>query len=404
MSVRLPWFRVHIVLLTDPGRLLSAHLMHTGLVSGWAGSMLLFELTVYDSTDLVYNPMWRQSCFVLPFATRLGVTSSSTGWSLGGSSLWTYDSVVLSHILLSGLLVLSSWWHWNYAELDVFVSQASGHLVLDLPRVFGVHLSLASFTCLLYGLCHLAGGFGPGMWCSDQAGLLGTVRAVSPSYSLVNLSPSCYGVIPSNHTLAGLLGTLVGIWHLGVRPNPPVYTLVGMGNIESVLSSSIAAVFFIAYLVSSTMWYSGVTTPVELLGPSRYQWDNAFFSLELASRVKSTSNSWNAVPDKLVLYDDIGCNPAKGGLFRSGPMIKGDGLAQSWVGHAYFEMGTLSLTVRRMPAFFETFPVLLVDQGGTLRSDIPFRRAESLYSIEQCNDHSLPLRWESYRYRVNIFC
>ena len=38
-----------------------------------------------------------------------------------------------------------------------------------------------------------------------------------------------------------------------------------------------------------------------------------------------------------------------------------------------------------MPAFFETFPVILIDQGGTLRADIPFRRAESRYSIEQTN-------------------
>jgi len=36
-----------------------------------------------------------------------------------------------------------------------------------------------------------------------------------------------------------------------------------------------------------------------------------------------------------------------------------------------------------MPAFFETFPVILIDQGGNIRADIPFRRAESRYSIEQ---------------------
>ena len=34
-------------------------------------------------------------------------------------------------------------------------------------------------------------------------------------------------------------------------------------------------------------------------------------------------------------------------------------------------------------AFFETFPVLLVDKRGTVVADIPFRRAESKYSIEQ---------------------
>jgi len=36
-----------------------------------------------------------------------------------------------------------------------------------------------------------------------------------------------------------------------------------------------------------------------------------------------------------------------------------------------------------MPAFFETFPVILIDQGGTVRADIPFRRAESRYSMEE---------------------
>ena len=86
------------------------------------------------------------------------------------------------------------------------------------------------------------------------------------------------------------------------------------------------------------------------------------------------------------MYDYIGTNPAKGGLFRSGPMLKGDDIAQNWVGYSSFESGNLSLTVRRMPAFFETtFPVILIDQGGTVRADIPFRRAESRYSIEQTN-------------------
>ena len=36
-----------------------------------------------------------------------------------------------------------------------------------------------------------------------------------------------------------------------------------------------------------------------------------------------------------------------------------------------------------MPAFFEIFLVVLVDQGGSVRADIPFRRAESRYSVEQ---------------------
>jgi photosystem II CP47 chlorophyll apoprotein len=63
-------------------------------------------------------------------------------------------------------------------------------------------------------------------------------------------------------------------------------------------------------------------------------------------------------------------------------MDKGDGIAEAWLGHPIFrDKEGRELTVRRN--FFETFPVILVDKDGIIRADIPFRRAESKYSIEQ---------------------
>ena len=53
----LPWFRVHVVVLNDPGRLLAVHLVHTGLVAGWAASMAIFEAARYDPTDPRFNPV-----------------------------------------------------------------------------------------------------------------------------------------------------------------------------------------------------------------------------------------------------------------------------------------------------------------------------------------------------------
>ena len=70
----LPWYRVHTVVLNDPGRLIAVHLMHTSLVAGWAGSMALYELAIFDPSDPVLNPMWRQGMYVMPFMTRLGIT------------------------------------------------------------------------------------------------------------------------------------------------------------------------------------------------------------------------------------------------------------------------------------------------------------------------------------------
>lgn len=98
----------------------------------------------------------------------------------------------------------------------------------------------------------------------------------------------------------------------------------------------------------------------------------------------SLSQAWSSIPEKLLFYDYIGNNPAKGGLFRYGRMIDGDGLPIAWIGHPVFKDSSGSeLTVRRMTSFFETFPTVLTDADNIVRADIPFRRAEAEYSIEQ---------------------
>ena len=363
-KIRLPWFRVHIVLLNDPGRLISVHIMHSSLVAGWSGVMVFYELITLDPTDPVYNPLWRQGCYVIPFISRLGVIRSIYSWSLGIKlSLdinldWTYETINIAHISFAGYIIIAAFWHWAYWDLNVFL--LGGKLVLDLNQIIGIHLHLASLSCFGFGLAHLSGLLGPGMWTSDSFGVVGSIRFVKPIYSVIGLAPFCYGVISSNHIVAGFFGIFIGLWHISSRPGLTLYKLLKMGNVEEVLSSSIAAVFFTAFLISALMWYGSLSAAIELFGPSRYQWDNGYFTLEIEVRVKSVNTiflnqAWEQVPDKLVLYDYIGCTPSKGGLFRSGPILKGDGVVQNWLGHVSFEIGTLSLAIRRMPAFFETF-------------------------------------------------
>jgi photosystem II CP47 chlorophyll apoprotein len=62
----------------------------------------------------------------------------------------------------------------------------------------------------------------------------------------------------------------------------------------------------------------------------------------------SLSEAWSKIPEKLAFYDYIGNNPSKGGN---------------------------ELFVRRMPTFFETFPVVWLDKEGIVKADVPFRRA-----------------------------
>lgn len=195
----------------------------------------------------------------------------------------------------------------------------------------------------------------------------------------------------AHHIAAGIVGIIAGLFHLTVRPPERLYRALRMGNIETVLSSSIAAVFFAAFVVAGTMWYGSAATPIELFGPTRFQWDSGYFQQEIQRRVQSSisagasaSEAWNTIPEKLAFYDYVGNNPAKGGLFRTGQMNKGDGIAQGWLGHPTFtDAEGRELFVRRLPNFFETFPVVLQDKDGIVRADIPFRRAESKYSFEQ---------------------
>ncbi len=392
----LPWYRVHTVVLNDPGRLISVHLMHTALVAGWAGSMALYELAIFDPSDPVLNPMWRQGMFVLPFMARLGVTGSWGGWSVTGETgvnpgFWSFEGVAAAHIVLSGLLFLAAVWHWVFWDLELFVDARTGEPALDLPKMFGIHLFLSGLLCFGFGAFHLTGLWGPGMWVSDPYGLTGHIQPVAPEWGPAGFNPFNPGGVVAHHIAAGIVGIIAGLFHLTVRPPERLYKALRMGNIETVLSSSIAAVFFAAFVVAGTMWYGNATTPIELFGPTRYQWDNGYFQQEIERRVETNlaagdnlSEAWSKIPEKLAFYDYVGNSPAKGGLFRTGAMDSGDGIAQEWLGHPVFkDKNGRILNVRRMPNFFETFPIVLTDADGIVRADIPFRRAESKLSVEQ---------------------
>jgi photosystem II CP47 chlorophyll apoprotein len=392
----LPWYRVHTVVLNDPGRLIAVHLMHTALTAGWAGSMVLYELALFDPSDAALNPMLRQGMYVMPFMARLGVTNSWQGWNVMGETvtnpgLWTFETVAVTHILLSGLLFLAACWHWVYWDLDLFKNERTGEPALDLPRIFGIHLLAAGLLCFGFGAFHLTGVFGPGMWVSDAYGLTGHIQPVKPDWGANGFNPFNPGGVVAHHIAAGIVGIIGGLFHISVRPSENLYRSLRMGNIETVLASALATFFVAAFVVSGTMWYGSATTPIELFGPTRYQWDNHYFEQEIDRRVNaslaagnSRSEAWQAIPEKLAFYDYVGNSPAKGGLFRVGPMTKGDGVALSWAGHPVFQDADgRELSVRRIPNFFENFPVILTDQDGIVRADIPFRRTEAKYSFEQ---------------------
>ena len=87
----LPWYRIHTVVLNDHGRLFSLHIMQSALVLGWAGSMALYELVIFNPSDPIYDPMWRQDMFVIPFMIYFGITNSWGGWNISGRTITNPD-------------------------------------------------------------------------------------------------------------------------------------------------------------------------------------------------------------------------------------------------------------------------------------------------------------------------
>ncbi|PHU03349.1 Photosystem II CP47 reaction center protein [Capsicum chinense] len=245
--------------------------------------------------------------------------------------IWSYKGVAGAHIVFSGLCFLAAIWHWVYWDLEIFCDERTGKPSLDLPKIFGIHLFLSGVACFGFGAFHVTGLYGPGIWVSDPYGLTGKVQPINPAW--------------------------------GVE----------------------------AFVVAETMWYGSATTPIELFGPTRYQWDQGYFQQEIYRRVnaglaenQSLSEPWSKIPEKLAFYDYIGNNLTKGGLFKAGSMDNGDRIAVGWLGHPIFrDKEGRELFVRRMPTFFEKFPVVLVDGDGIVRADVPFRREESKYSVEQ---------------------
>ncbi|KAL8256140.1 hypothetical protein R6Q59_031207 [Mikania micrantha] len=119
----LPWYRVHTVVLSDPGRLLSVHIMHTALVAGWAGSMSPYELAVFDPSDPVLDPIWRQG-------------------------------VAGAHIVSSGLCFLAAIWHWELMETLAWAHERTP--LENLIRWRDKPVALSIVQARLVGLAHFS--------------------------------------------------------------------------------------------------------------------------------------------------------------------------------------------------------------------------------------------------------
>ena len=90
--------------------------------------VIIVILVVVEVIDLLEVTVARTLRVRLVLRVRsIGVARSFYGWSLGIeisiNLYWTYETVIIAHILLSGFSVLAAFWHWTFWDLNIFVKQ-----------------------------------------------------------------------------------------------------------------------------------------------------------------------------------------------------------------------------------------------------------------------------------------
>jgi photosystem II CP47 chlorophyll apoprotein len=92
------------------------------------------------------------------------------------------------------------------------------------------------------------------------------------------------GGVPAHHIAAGILG-FSWSFHLCVRPSIRLYFGLSMVVLNQYYQAVLLAVFY----ACRSSWYSVVRfscNPIELFGPTRYQWDQGFSN----KKFKTSSN------------------------------------------------------------------------------------------------------------------
>lgn len=72
--------------------------------------------------------------------------------------------------------------------------------------------------------------------------MAGAPTVLTPSWGADGFDSYNVQGVASHHIAAGIIGVLGGIFHLTVRPSYGIYRALRIGNIETVLASSIAVV------------------------------------------------------------------------------------------------------------------------------------------------------------------
>ncbi|MEL6354888.1 MAG: chlorophyll a/b binding light-harvesting protein [Cyanobacteria bacterium J06627_28] len=262
-------------LIDRSGQLLGAHIAHAGLIMFWAGSITVSQALSYDPS----LPLGEQDLSLISNLVRLG-------WGVGADgqimSRYPFFVIGMLHLVASAVLGAGGLFHvfGGPAKLKDAVGQAKKfHYEWDDPKqltlILGHHLLFLGIAALGFVLkaTKYGGIYDPAVGevhlitdpTLNPALIFGYLVGVTPDgwngWGMAHVS-SLQDVV-GGHVWIGVMLIAGGLWHILVKA--PIFVPIRL-NADAILSYSLGALAFMAFVSWSFVSHNTTVFPTELYG------------------------------------------------------------------------------------------------------------------------------------------
>ncbi len=271
------WWAGNARLINLSGKLLGAHVAHSGLIVFWAGAMTLFEVAHF----VPEKPMYEQGLILLPHLATLG-----WGVGPGGEVIDTFPYFVVGvlHLISSAVLGIGGIYHAvRGPETLEEYSAFFGYDWKDknkMTTILGFHLIVLGIGAFLLVIKAMFLGGVYDTWAPGG----GDVRVITnptlnPAVIFGYLLKSPFGgegwIVSDNnkedniggHIWVGLVCIFGGIYHILTKPFAWARRAFIWSG-EAYLSYSLGALSLMGFIAACYVWFNNTAYPSEFYGPT----------------------------------------------------------------------------------------------------------------------------------------